>query len=276
MEKALDNDEDPHETSFSIEAEKLLREFYKILIKPVKDILSRELLVVPHGYLHLLPFQALIGERFLLEDYKISFSQNASSLQYSKSRNGQGVIVIGNPNKNTEYDLPMAEEEALAISDFFNTNAIIGTDAQKERVLNEIKDKMIVHFACHSFFNQKDASKSGVLMADTFITPKNFIETKMNAHLTVLSTCESGLVELSKSDVVEGLVRSIQLAGCRFVIASLWKVEDESTKEIFLDFYKHPNSEESGGVISSLRDAELRMMKRKGFYYWAPFQIYGI
>lgn len=276
MERTLEDGENPHKTSLDQEAEKILREFYQILIKPIVNLLTPEIIIVPHGHLHILPFHALLDERYLLEDYKISFSQNASAIKYSKIRNSHGVIVIGNPNKGTELDLPMAEEEALAIGKYFNTKPIIGVEAQKNRILNDIKDKMIIHFACHSLFNEIDASKSGILMSDKFITPKNFLDNSINAQLTVISACESGLIELSKSDIVEGLVRSIQLAGCRFVIASLWKVEDESTKELFLDFYQHPNPDESGGLISSIRDAELRMMKSKGFYFWAPFQIYGI
>lgn len=278
MEIALDNGKDPEDTTFYVEAENLLHEFYQILIKPIKDLITKDIVIVPHGYLHLIPFHALYNEGYLLEDHKISFSQNATALKYSKTRNILGGnVVIGNPNKGTEnLDLPMAEEEAMAIGSYLGAKILIGPEADKNRVLKEIKNKMIIHFACHSFFNEIDASRSGLFMSDNFITPRNFIETKLNAQLAVLSACESGLVELSKADVVEGLVRSIQIAGCRFVIASLWKVEDESTKELFLDFYKHPNPEESGGLVSSIQKAELRMMKEKGFYYWAAFQIYGV
>ncbi len=56
------------------------------------------------------------------------------------------------------------------------------------------------------------------------------------------------------------------------VIASLWRVDDESTKELFVKFY----SNKKGGMVEGIKQAELSLMEKHGFYHWAPFQIYGI
>lgn len=67
-------------------------------------------------------------------------------------------------------------------------------------------------------------------------------------------------------------MRAIQYGGSRFVIASLWKVEDKSTSELFIRFYT-----EKGDVVDRLRKTLLGLMKDGyGFYHWALFQVYGI
>ena len=60
------------------------------------------------------------------------------------------------------------------------------------------------------------------------------------------------------------------MAGCQYVIASLWDVDDKSTKEYFLKFYK-----KNGTIINNIQEATLDLIKKYNFYYRAPFQLYG-
>ncbi len=260
-------------TQLEIEkAEEILTRFYKLLIKPVEQYLSKdkEVVIVPHSYLHQIPFQALKGDRYLIEDYKICFAQSASSLKFLKKGIGKGVLVVGNPTKDLEF----AEDEAIEVAKLLNTKPILRDEAKRDKIMREIKNKEILHFSCHGWFYPLNPSLSRITLSDGDITAADFMDLEMNANLTVLSACETALSDIVRGDEVEGLIRAIQYAGCRFVIASLWKVDDESTKELFLKFYS-----ESGDIVDRIRKAEisqLRMMKEYGFYHWAPFQVYGI
>lgn len=59
-----------------------------------------------------------------------------------------------------------------------------------------------------------------------------------NVDMVVMSTCESGLGETSGEGVF-GLQRGFKLAGANTLLMSLWKVDDEATKILMVEFYKN-------------------------------------
>ena len=60
----------------------------------------------------------------------------------------------------------------------------------------------------------------------------------MNTELVVLSACQTGLGDVKGSEGVYGFQRAFKMAGVRYILVSLWKVPDESTKEFMVTFYK--------------------------------------
>ena len=249
-------------------AENISRELYKLLIEPVKKYLHNEIVIVPHGYLHFVPFQALKGDNYLIEEHKISFAPSAWSLEFLKDGNGEGALVVG----NTTGNLQGAEKEAKSIAHILNTTPLIRGDAKKSIIIGNIKDKRILHFACHGWFDATNPAFSRLVLADGMLEAKEFMNMNIKATLTVLSACESALSGLASGDELEGFVRAIHTSGSRYVIASLWRVNDSSTMDLFLNFYKN-----KGEVMDNMRNAEMDLIQ-KGYnmYLWAPFQVYGV
>lgn len=264
---------DPNNTQEYKSAEKILEELYDMLIKPIIDKISEEtdLVIIPHKFLHVIPFQALKDDKYLIEDYKISFAQSASSLKFlKKGMTKEALVVVGG------YD---EDDEAAEVAKILDATLITKNEANKDRIINEIENKGIIHFSSHGEFDPYNPEFSKILLGDGFLTAADFMNLDTNASLITLSACETGLNSIESGDELEGFIRAIQYSGCRFVIASLWKVPIPSTEELFVDFYSNivsSNMVEIDGIVSGMQKAEMNLIEKYGFFQWASFQVYGI
>jgi CHAT domain-containing protein len=59
-----------------------------------------------------------------------------------------------------------------------------------------------------------------------------------NCDLAVLSACDTNVGVRRAGQGVASFQRALQMAGARSVITSLWKVPDEATQKLMLDFYR--------------------------------------
>jgi len=59
-----------------------------------------------------------------------------------------------------------------------------------------------------------------------------------NCELAVLSACDTNVGERKAGQGVASLQKALHMAGARTVITSLWKVPDEATRDLMLDFYR--------------------------------------
>lgn len=93
-------------------------------------------------------------------------------------------------------------------------------------------------------------------------------------QLVVLSACDTGLGDVHYGEGVFGLRRAFVLAGAQTLVMSLWKVPDEQTKELMVDFYNlllsgKPRAE-------ALRESQLAMKEKyPNSYYWGAFICQG-
>ena len=76
--------------------------------------------------------------------------------------------------------------------------------------------------------------------------------------LAMLSACETGLGEVADGEGVFGLQRAFHLAGCKNVVASLWKVDDEAPAALMGLFYHHL-WQEGLPPLEALRRAQLTL-----------------
>ncbi|MBX9579171.1 MAG: CHAT domain-containing protein [Gemmataceae bacterium] len=79
-------------------------------------------------------------------------------------------------------------------------------------------------------------------------------------ELAVLSACETGLGDVAGGEGVFGLTRAFHVAGCRDVVASLWKVDDAATAALMNLFYRNL-WEKDLPPIEALRQAQLHVYR---------------
>jgi CHAT domain-containing protein/tetratricopeptide (TPR) repeat protein len=97
---------------------------------------------------------------------------------------------------------------------------------------------------------------------------------RVDTELVVLSACETGLGEVRTGEGVFGLRRAFVLAGAKTLVMSLWKVPDEPTRELMVNYYRLLLA--GRGRAQALREAQLAMMASyPDPYYWGAFICQG-
>lgn len=114
-----------------------------------------------------------------------------------------------------------------------------------------------------------EEAEDGLLTAED-VTGMDLLDTE----LVVLSACETGLGDVHIGEGVFGLRRAFVLAGASRLVMSLWKVPDEQTQELMVDFYSRVLAGE--GVPEALRGAQLALRQRHSDpYFWGAFICLG-
>jgi tetratricopeptide (TPR) repeat protein len=96
----------------------------------------------------------------------------------------------------------------------------------------------------------------------------------LDTDLVVLSACDTGLGEVRIGEGVFGLRRAFVVAGAKTLVMSLWKVPDQQTQQLMVDFYRRLRA----GVPrqAALRQAQLALKARyPDPYYWGAFICQG-
>lgn len=195
---------------------------------------------------------------------------------------------------NGEYitPLPGTENEVRSIYKEFtrrriDANILLKNDAAE----NKLKSGMlgnysILHFATHGFVNSEKPELSGILLAqdtaggnDGMLYSGEMYNLKLNADLTVLSACETGLGTVRKGEGIIGLTRALLYAGSKNIIVSLWPVSDQSTSDLMVNFYKDLLAGKKSQSYSKwLWEAKLKLIKEGKYsnpFYWSPFILIG-
>ena len=271
---------------------------YKMIIAPVADYLDEpEIIILPDRDLYKVPFAALEDEsgKCLSESFRIRIVPSLTTLKLIQDspadyHSQSGVLIVGDPAVGEVLykeilqrikRLPFANKEAEMIGKLFGTQPLLGKQATKEAVLQNIHSVSLIHFACHG-----NAERGEIVLApppltdrkpqeeDYLLTMENISKVKLRAKLVVLSCCHSAKGQISAEGVV-GIARAFLGSGARSVLAALWAIEDEATEHFMTHFYENLVHGESAS--ESLQQA-MKWMRENGFSkisQWAPFMLIG-
>jgi hypothetical protein len=269
---------------------------YQALIAPVQAEVDAAdtLLIVPAGELYYLPIHALGHANqdgsltFLIEQKRFAYLASADLLNAVASvtapDNSAGatrpLLAMGNPDGS----LPAATEEVSTLGKIFiNANIITGKDATVSRMAQSTAGVSYVHFATHGIINSLEPKESYLLLAGDpgRLSVKDIVEDNYKVsfngtRLVTLSACDTNIGGYDPSAVYSSLSRAFTKAGAPTVVASLWSVNDSSTKETMMAFYKEISAGQS--KAESMRRAQVSVMRDPRFahpYYWAPFIVLG-
>jgi CHAT domain-containing protein len=294
-------------TTPTAQGEASLNTLHKLLWQPIASLLPTDpnasVIIIPQGDLFFVPFAALLDDqgRYLIEQHSLSSGPSIQSLQLTQQSvlprpiagaafPGQS-LVVGNPTMpqvrleagqplQTLSTLPGAQVEAESIAQFINTKAWIGAQATKAKVVAQMPQSRLIHFATHGLLQDfKGLGMPGAIALapgpgdNGLLTADEILDLKLNADLVVLSACYTGRGRVT-DDGVLGLSRSLLAAGAPSVIVSLWAVPDEPTAQLMTAFYQ--NLQQSPNKAQALRQAMMSMIDRyPSPRDWAAFTLIG-
>ena len=262
-------------------------ELYQLIMAPFeKEIKTKNLIIVPHGALHKVPFSTLSdGQRYMIDKYTLSVLPAASVMDHilkKRKAEKERLLVFANPK--TEYvPLEFAEIEGKTISKIFPQNEVYSREKATETIAREKASSFnILHFATHGEFNDRQPLQSGLLLAkdeenDGYLQVHEIFGMDLrNANLVTLSACDTALSKIFGGDDLVGLARGFIYAGTPSLLATLWKVDDPATAKLMEYFYK--NWKQGMSKPEALRQAQIALKNIPEFkhpYYWAPFVMIG-
>lgn len=279
---------------------------YQTLIVPILPYLNTaHLIIIPHQALHYVPFAALTdGEKYLMDDFNITYLPNASMLQHLPSPDEQPVyetaLILGNPAADSMdeldfplTDLPNTEQSAQIIAELFDTTPLLVAEATETAVRDNVSTANILHIGAHGRFNtiapmqsalyltpgedETDFANNGRLQVDeVYGLPLDNIE------LVVLSACETNLGFLDRDNPLNNISAGDEIVSLNraflfqapTVISTLWTVDDAATSLLMERFYTYLL--EGKSKADSLRLAQLDVREEyPNPYYWAGFVLSG-
>jgi len=233
---------------------------------------------VPHAILHYLPLHALrVDGQYLIARNPVGYAPSASVLAHARaartSREGR-MAVFGDPGD----DLPHARAEALSVAGLFSTTPLLGAAVTTDAFVRETAGASLVHYAGHASFDSVDSGASGLHLAGDQRLAARQIQTlpRLRPRVVTLSGCETGISRRRPGEELIGLTRSFLFAGAATVVASLWRVADESTTELMRTFYSC--LVRGDPAVDALRTAMLTTAQHRPWsplYHWAPFILVG-
>ena len=195
-------------------------------------------------------------------------------------------------------DLPGTEEEINAINQLIEKSdaqcKVLLKDDAKEGAVKANLNKELVHIATHGFFMEEEKApskdpmlSSGLLLAgvsnahgtvgeeDGVLTAYEIMNLGLNdLEMVVLSACETGLGEIASGEGIYGLQRAFFVGGAEAVVMSLWKVDDEATKDLMTIFYK--DYLKNGNKREAFLNAQRKIKKKyKDPIFWGAFVMLG-
>jgi CHAT domain-containing protein len=264
---------------------KSLKQIHGWLIAPIRQyIKTSQVVIVPHGLLHYVPFAALTdGRRYFGDEHAVSYLPSASTLPILRRRinhSGQQVLTIAQSQAHGLPALRYADEEARSVAKLYGTQPLLTGRATREGFLKRASAYNMLHIAAHAELNATSPLFSRILLSPAN-NDSGAIEVReiygmalTRTNLVVLSACETQLGTQSKGDDIVGLNRAFIYAGASSVIASLWTVDDEATSVLMRSFYGHLKRGMSKAAALQAAQAATRA-KYPHPYYWASFVLTG-
>ena len=250
-----------------------------------------KLIIIPDGILGYLPFDALLSNRtdttfkalpYLIRKYEINYSYSATLLQEMSTRkNRPSKTFLGFaptfqqeliPSTKTRLaPLNLNKKEVAELKNIIGTGHLL-KDNQATRINFEHKatNYRLLHFSTHGFANDQQGEDSWIALTPStaniqhsLLLTKELYNYSLNADFVSLSACETALGELVNAEGIIGMTRAFSYAGAKSMMTTLWRVDEQNTSTITIDFYRYLKGDRTSPPLTkskALQQAKLNFI----------------
>ncbi|HEY9707177.1 MAG TPA: CHAT domain-containing protein, partial [Oculatellaceae cyanobacterium] len=311
------------------------KQLYDWLVKPLEAELKtnqiKHLVFSLDRAARYIPMSALFdGEKYLIENYTVSTVISADLTDTSDrvplSTHNTSVLALGLSNAVPGFNpLPNVPAELNAIvrkqptdkQGIYPGLEFLNSAFDFRSLRDNLYGHQLLHIATHGKFVPGSPEASYLVLGTgekLTITQIATLQDLGSVQLVVLSACETALGERRQEDGIEinGISYFFLKGGAKAVMASLWLVNDNSTRQLMQNFYSNlaqGTATAPIGKSEALRQAQLSLLRgnpsktenldqraslapearpgsqtastnstASGFshpYYWAPFILIG-
>jgi CHAT domain-containing protein len=232
-------------------AETQARKLWDLLVAPFAEQIPAggPLVLVPHRALHGLPFESLLDPagKPLFERWQISVTPSASALDFARRRHAApspGDSFLG---FSSGRGLSLPTTEVAEISGFFVTGqaAFHPTVANYQNYLERVAQARHLLIATRGVHLEGSRSETYLEIDptqevhDSRLSAAEIATIPLQAELVTLAACDTSYGHALLSDERLDLTRSFLIARAAAVLATRWKVpEDTVTSRFLADFYR--------------------------------------
>ena len=279
---------------------------------------TEQVKIVPTGQLASVSFDGLSREAlvadYLVQDHTISYAYGLGLYfdQHEQTLNtNQGQLLGVAPGFSEQMlsnyerlvgagpfsesvlaapSQPYATELVERAGRLFFATTLLGSAATETGLRDRLSTASLLLFATHGFVDPAAPLQSGLQLApdeaapttdrlaDGFLSTAELFNTALNADLSILSLCESGIGQLTSGDGMLSLAYGFSYAGCASTVNTLWQVDDRANSELTADFLDRLAAGEERSA--ALRSAKLAWLKESPVelrhpYYWSGLVLQG-
>ena len=282
------------------DVKKSSEKLYSWLIKPIEDELTKAnintIIYVPDNQLRYLPLTALYdGEKWLVERFNVNNIIAASLTNFETQPKNQPRVLAAALTEG-EYqvqigtsEVPLRPTTGKLVENLAQTIPgslrLVNSEFSLQTIINNFNDYNIVHLDTPvALLTEREGNgkpeDSFILFGNgdrvTLLDMENWL--LPNVDLVVLSAAETNISgRMGNGEEIVGFGYQMQNAGVETIIASLWRVNDDSDK-LMNTFYTV--LQEGKSKAEALREAQISMItgtdkQRSSPYYWASFILIG-
>lgn len=278
---------------------RLSRELYDELIAPLGLQPGRtpRLVIVADQPLKDFPFTLLRDRRsrqYLAERFELLHAPNASVFVQKErlgvpNRTARIAVTIGDPAFDQQLypdlsPLPAARDQSKRVADQYSrAPALTGQDATFRNLADRIRFADVVDIATHTAPDAKEPSLFDLIFArdgedGSACSVQQIAGLPLKKGSTVMVAGCQTAVSRDWGDLRD-FAGAFLAAGAESAVATLWDVEDETTRDFTLRF--HEALRHGNGSAAAVRSAQLSMLHSRNpnlrdVRAWAGFQVYTL